>query len=66
MSSILHDSPGSLHKEHGFREDPMHQSESDLFFYHLCLAVELPPGTEITLDLGTERYVNEPSYSGPW
>ena len=30
------------------------------------LRVELPPGTEIILDLTTERFVNEPSYSGPW
>ena len=26
-------------------------------------SVELPPGTEIRLDLATERYVNEPSYT---
>ena len=31
---------------------------------HLC--VELPPGMEITLDVTTERFVNEPSYSRPW
>ena len=29
---------GSYHKEYGFREDQMHQSESDVLFYHLCLA----------------------------
>ncbi len=29
---------GSYHKEYGFREDQMHQSEADVFFYHLCLA----------------------------
>ena len=34
---------GSVHKEYGFREDPMHQSESDVFFFHLCLAS--PHGT---------------------
>ncbi|MFL2542738.1 MAG: hypothetical protein ACJ0UT_12375 [Candidatus Latescibacterota bacterium] len=28
--------------------------------------VELPPGSELLLDLSTERYVNEPSCSGPW
>ena len=28
--------------------------------------VELPPGSELLLDLNTERYVNEPSCSGPW
>jgi hypothetical protein len=28
--------------------------------------VELPPGTELLLDLDTERYVNEPSCNGPW
>lgn len=30
------------------------------------LQIELPPGTELLLDLGTERYVNEPSCSGVW
>ena len=29
------------------------------------LLVQLPPGTEISLDLATERFVNEPSYAGP-
>ena len=29
------------------------------------LRIRLPPGTEITLDLTTERFVNEPSYAGP-
>ena len=29
------------------------------------LRVQLPPGTEISLDLATERFVNEPSYAGP-
>jgi hypothetical protein len=28
------------------------------------LRVVLPPGTEITLDLATERFANEPSYAG--
>ena len=28
------------------------------------LRVDLPPGTEITLDLATERFVCEPSYAG--
>jgi hypothetical protein len=30
------------------------------------LAVELPPATSITLELGTQRFVNKPSYSFPW
>ena len=30
------------------------------------LRLTLPPGSEVTLDLTTERYVNEPSYSEPW
>lgn len=30
------------------------------------LQVHLPPGTEISLDLGTERFVNRPSYASPW
>lgn len=29
---------GSYHKDYGFREDQMHQSEADVLFYHLCLA----------------------------
>ncbi|MFH1006979.1 MAG: hypothetical protein V1800_05665 [Candidatus Latescibacterota bacterium] len=29
---------GSYHKEYGFSEDQMHQSEADVLFYHLCLA----------------------------
>ncbi len=28
----------SYHKEYGFHEDQMHQSEADVLFYHLCLA----------------------------
>jgi len=30
------------------------------------LEVRMPPGTEITLDLGTARFVNRPSYAFPW
>ena len=29
---------GAVHKEYGVREDNFHQSESDVFFYNLCLA----------------------------
>lgn len=29
---------GTVYKEYGIREDQMHQSESDLLFFHLCLA----------------------------
>ena len=28
--------------------------------------VEMPPGTCITLEIGTRRYVNDPSYAFPW
>ena len=35
---------GSYHKEYGFREDQMHQSEADVLFYHLCLADPNAPG----------------------
>jgi hypothetical protein len=31
-----------------------------------ALEVDLPPGTEITLDLGLERLANNPSYRFPW
>ena len=31
---------------------------------HIC--VQLPPNTEIDLELGMERFVNAPSYSQPW
>ncbi len=31
-----------------------------------ALQVELPPGTGITLHLGTDRFVNVPSYAFPW
>ena len=30
------------------------------------LHVHLPPGTQITLDLATQRFVNDPSYKLPW
>jgi hypothetical protein len=30
------------------------------------LHVELPPGTELVLDLTTDRFVHTPSYSTPW
>ena len=33
---------------------------------HRHLHLELPPGTEIVLDLQTRRYVNEPTYAAPW
>ena len=29
---------GTVSKEYGIREDQMHQAESDICFYHLCLA----------------------------
>ncbi len=29
---------GAVHEEYGIREDNFHQSESDIFFYNLCLA----------------------------
>ncbi len=34
---------GTYHKEYGFHEDQMHQSEADVLLYHLCLA---RPGSE--------------------
>jgi len=30
------------------------------------LEVQLPPGSELCLDLATQRYVNEPSYAQPF
>jgi hypothetical protein len=30
------------------------------------LQVELPPGTEIRMEIGLERAVNDASYRGPW
>ena len=30
------------------------------------LEVQLPPGSELCLDLTTQRYVNEPSYAQPF
>ena len=30
------------------------------------LQVALPAGTEMTLELGTQRYVNEPASAGPF
>ena len=50
---------GSYHKEYGFREDQMHQSESDIFFYHLCLA---DPGARMRRERATRFagfYLNE-------
>ena len=32
----------------------------------MYLCVQLPPNTEIDLELGMERFVNAPSYSQPW
>ena len=31
-----------------------------------CFAVDLPPSTSITLDIGTRLYVNTPTYAYPW
>ena len=33
---------------------------------NVYLQVELPPATQIELDIETVRYVNEPSYQLPW
>ena len=35
---------GTVYKEYGIREDQMHQSESDILFFHLCLADPKGPG----------------------
>ena len=32
----------------------------------MYLRVQLPPNTEIDLELGMERFVNAPSYKHPW
>ncbi|MFQ6043475.1 MAG: hypothetical protein ACE5PV_21685, partial [Candidatus Poribacteria bacterium] len=31
-----------------------------------CFRVQLAPGAQITLDIGTERFVNNPTYALPW
>ena len=30
------------------------------------LQIQLPPGTRITLELGTNRFVHQPTYARPW
>jgi hypothetical protein len=40
---------------------PRQQAVNDTF-----LAVVLPPGTELRLELGVERYINSPNYRSPW
>jgi hypothetical protein len=41
-------------------------SESSVTIDDVCFEVKLPPGTQIRLDVGIERCVNQPSYAFPW
>ena len=50
---------GSVHKEYGIREDQMHQSESDIFFYHLCLAHPDAPNRRERAQRFADFYLNE-------
>jgi hypothetical protein len=68
FDSVRYDSRTSEYPgtQHDYAAPPI-ASESDeqpvnSRYLHVCL----PPATEITLDLATARYVNEPSYGLPW
>ena len=50
---------GTVYKEYGIREDQMHQSESDILFFHLCLADPEGPGRGARARRFAGFYLNE-------
>jgi hypothetical protein len=41
-------------------------SEKNVTVNNKFFEVEMPPATTIILEMGTQRYVNKPSYAFPW
>ena len=59
--------PGHLGGYAGtYAAPPLETEKRTVTINHRHLHLELPPGTEIVLDLQTRRYVNEPTYAAPW
>lgn len=51
-------------KENEEGNQPKESKKAEI--HHPYFVVELPPGTSIHLDIGTQRFVNQPSYAFPW
>ena len=49
-----------------YQSSEIEQTTVDADVNNVYLQVELPPATRIELEIGTSRYVNEPSYKLPW
>ena len=49
-----------------YQSPEIEQTTVDADVNDVYLQVKLPPATRIELDIGTARYVNEPSYKLPW
>ena len=50
---------GSYHKDYGFQEDQMHQSEADVLFYNLCLTLPMNNDIEGLARRFAGFYLNE-------
>jgi hypothetical protein len=50
---------GSYHKDYGFNEDQMHQSEADVLFYNLCLTLPENEGLQDLARRFAGFYLNE-------
>ncbi|MEM7131738.1 MAG: hypothetical protein AAF702_35825 [Chloroflexota bacterium] len=62
-STLGSEYPGS-HK--AYAAPPIESEMQSVSVDSHLLQVDLPPATQIVLDLETERYVNQPSYGQPW
>ena len=51
--------------EGSYASQPLATEDREVRADNSHLTVTLPPGLEITLDMETERYANDPSYSSP-
>ena len=57
------DYPGAIED---YCEPPLRQALDTTAVDGKHLEVELPPATDITIELGLQRFVDDPSYSYPW
>jgi hypothetical protein len=55
--------PGQIE---AYAAPPVEQETRTVSVQNAHLQIVLPPATEITLDLGTTRFVNRPSAALPW
>jgi hypothetical protein len=62
---------GRLHSEYpgevgGYAAPELETAMAQVRVDSTHFEVELPPGTQVQLEVGLERHVNEPSYHSPW